>query len=71
MPDALHGRVVSATTQLTTLLHPVGPAAAGLAVHTVGTTTAVTACAALFALLAAVASSSWESHGHPSRRGPN
>jgi predicted MFS family arabinose efflux permease len=58
VPDALHGRVFSATTQLTTLLHPVGPAIAGLALQTMGSSTTVMLYGALFTLLALLASAS-------------
>ena len=59
VPDALHGRVVSATTQLTTLLHPVGPAAAGLAMETAGPEATVLGSGVLFAALAVVAWLRW------------
>lgn len=59
VPDALHGRVVSAVTQLTTLLHPVGSAAAGLAMQTAGPTGTVVGAGALFAVLAVVAGARW------------
>lgn len=52
VPDALHGRVVTATVQLTTLLHPVGPLAAGIALETFGTTPTVLGYGVLFTVLA-------------------
>ncbi len=36
VPEALHGRAVSATAQLTTLLHPLGPTVAGIALEVLG-----------------------------------
>lgn len=55
-PEALQGRAISATVQLTTLLHPVGPGLAGVALQLLGTTTTVTAYGTMFAILAVLIS---------------
>ncbi|TQM01712.1 MFS transporter [Pseudonocardia kunmingensis] len=55
VPDALHGRVVSATTQLTTLLHPVGPGVVGLLLAATGARATVMVCGVLFTVLAIAA----------------
>ncbi len=56
VPDDLHGRVVSAATQLTTLFHPVGPAVSGVALQILGSDTTVLVYGVLFTALAILAS---------------
>jgi len=41
VPESLHGRAVSATVQLTTLLHPLGPTVAGIALEVLGSSRTV------------------------------
>lgn len=55
VPDELHGKVFSATNQMTTLFHPVGPALAGFALQILGTGTSVLIYGSAFAFLAVAA----------------
>lgn len=57
-PDALNGGVFSATTRLTALFYPVGPAIAGVTLQAVGSTMTVTIYAVRFGFLAILASAS-------------
>lgn len=57
-PDALHGRAVSATVQLTTLLHPVGPTVAGIALELLGPSRTVFVYGTALTGLALIASAS-------------
>ena len=66
-PDGVQGRAVSATMQLTTLFHPIGPALAGVLIEAVGIRTAVAAYGAAFVLLA-VAVTLTPVLRHPGRR---
>lgn len=54
VPDRLHGRAVSATTQLTTLLHPAGPALVGVLIELLGTHRVIMIYAIAFLALAIV-----------------
>jgi predicted MFS family arabinose efflux permease len=51
VPNELHGKVVSATTQITALFQPFGPVLAGVALQTWGTDTSVIIYATGFLLL--------------------
>ncbi|ADB30775.1 major facilitator superfamily MFS_1 [Kribbella flavida DSM 17836] len=55
VPDEVHGKVFSATTQLTTLLHPVGPVVAGVALEGLGVGLTVVVYGVLFTGLAGLA----------------
>ncbi len=54
-PDAIQGRAVSATTQLTTLLHPVGPAVVGVLLQAIGARPTVLLYGGAFVVLALLA----------------
>jgi hypothetical protein len=54
-PDAIQGRAVSAVIQLTTLLHPLGPALVGVLLQAVGAGTTIVGYGTAFGALALVA----------------
>lgn len=53
-PDAISGQAVSATVQLTTLFHPLGPAVVGIFIDAAGTGAVITVYGAAFVALALV-----------------